>query len=61
VVNITIPARREFQVVAHVLDELCALEEISMADLIYILLSLLFLAASFGFIVICERLMEDKR
>jgi hypothetical protein len=32
-----------------------------MADLIYIFLTLLFLAASYGFIVVCERLMEDKR
>jgi hypothetical protein len=32
-----------------------------MTDLIYILLTLLFLAASYGFIVVCERLMEDKR
>jgi len=32
-----------------------------MADLIYLLLTLLFLAASYGFIVVCERLMEDKR
>jgi len=31
-----------------------------MADLIYILLTLLFLAASRGFIIVCERLMEDK-
>jgi len=31
-----------------------------MTDLIYILLTLLFLAASYGFIVVCERLMEDK-
>jgi hypothetical protein len=31
-----------------------------MADLIYILLTLLFLAGSYGFIVVCERLMEDK-
>jgi hypothetical protein len=32
-----------------------------MADLIYLLLTLIFLAASYGFIVVCERLMEDKR
>ena len=31
-----------------------------MADLIYILLTLLFMAATYGFIVVCERLMEDK-
>lgn len=31
-----------------------------MADLIYILLALLFLAASYGLIIVCERLMEDK-
>ncbi len=32
-----------------------------MADLIYILLTLIFLALSWGFIVVCERLMEDKK
>jgi hypothetical protein len=32
-----------------------------MTDLIYILLTLLFLAASYGFIVVCARLMEDTR
>jgi hypothetical protein len=32
-----------------------------MADLIYIGLTLIFLAASWGFIVACERLMEDKK
>jgi hypothetical protein len=32
-----------------------------MTDLIYILLSLLFLAASYGLIIVCERLMEDKK
>lgn len=31
-----------------------------MGDLIYIGLTLSFLAASWGFIVLCERLMEDK-
>jgi hypothetical protein len=31
-----------------------------MADLVYIGLTLLFLALSLGFLVICERLMEDK-
>ena len=32
-----------------------------MADLTYIWLTLIFLAASWGFIVACERLMEDKK
>jgi hypothetical protein len=32
-----------------------------MADLIYIGLTLIFLAASWGFIVACEQLMEDKK
>jgi len=31
-----------------------------MADLIYIGLTLVFLALTWGFIVLCERLMEDK-
>lgn len=31
-----------------------------MNDLLYIGLTLLFLALTFGFIKICERLMEDK-
>ena len=31
-----------------------------MADLIYIGLTLIFLAFSWGFIVVCEKLMEDK-
>ncbi len=31
-----------------------------MSDLIYIGLTVLFFALSYGFIVICERLMEDK-
>jgi hypothetical protein len=31
-----------------------------MADLIYIGLTLLFFAATYGLIVVCERLMEDK-
>ena len=31
-----------------------------MADLLYIALTLLFLALSWGFIIVCERLMEDK-
>jgi len=32
-----------------------------MADILYIGLTLVFLAASWGFIVVCERLMEDKK
>jgi hypothetical protein len=32
-----------------------------MADLIYIVLTILFLAATWGFIVACERLMENKK
>jgi hypothetical protein len=31
-----------------------------MADLLYIALTLLFLALSWGFIIVCERLMEEK-
>jgi hypothetical protein len=31
-----------------------------MADLIYIGLTLIFFALTYGFIAICERLMEDK-
>jgi hypothetical protein len=31
-----------------------------MADLLYIALTLTFLALSWGFIVVCERLMEEK-
>jgi len=31
-----------------------------MADLLYIGLTLLFLLVSWGLIVVCERLMEDK-
>jgi len=31
-----------------------------MADLLYIALTLIFLALSWVFIVVCERLMEDK-
>ncbi len=31
-----------------------------LADLLYIALTLVFLAASWGFIVLCERLMEEK-
>jgi hypothetical protein len=32
-----------------------------MADLLYIGLTIIFLAVSWGFIVACERLMEDKK
>ena len=32
-----------------------------MADLIYVILTILFLAASWGFIVFCERLLEGKK
>jgi len=31
-----------------------------MADLVYIGLTLVFLTLTWGFIVLCERLMEDK-
>ncbi len=31
-----------------------------MADLLYIGLTLVFLALTWGFITLCERLMEDK-
>jgi hypothetical protein len=31
-----------------------------MGDLIYIGLTILFFALTYGFIVVCERLMEDK-
>lgn len=31
-----------------------------MADLLYIGLSLIFLALTWGFIELCEKLMEDK-
>ncbi len=31
-----------------------------MYDLIYIGLTILFLALSYGFIVLCERMMEEK-
>lgn len=30
-------------------------------DLVYILLTLLFLGASWGFIALCERLMDEKK
>jgi hypothetical protein len=32
-----------------------------MADLLYVGLTIIFLAATWGFIVICERLMENKK
>ena len=32
-----------------------------MADLLYIGLTLIFLGLTWGFIVLCERLMEDKK
>jgi hypothetical protein len=32
-----------------------------MADLLYVGLTLIFLAATWGFIVACERLMENKK
>ena len=32
-----------------------------MADLVYVGLTIVFLAASWGFIVACERLMENKK
>ena len=32
-----------------------------MADLVYVGLTIVFLAASWGFIVACERLMEEKK
>jgi hypothetical protein len=32
-----------------------------MTDLLYIGLTIIFLAASWGFIVVCERLMENKK
>jgi len=31
-----------------------------LTDLLYIGLTMVFLAASWGFIVLCERLMEEK-
>jgi hypothetical protein len=31
-----------------------------MADLLYVGLTLVFLVASWGFILVCEKLMEDK-
>jgi len=32
-----------------------------MADFIYVGLTLLFFGLTYGFIVVCERLMKDKR
>jgi len=32
-----------------------------MTDLLYVALTILFLAATWGFIVVCERLMEGKK
>ena len=32
-----------------------------MTDLVYVVLTILFLAASWGFIVACERLMQEKK
>jgi hypothetical protein len=32
-----------------------------MTDLLYVGLTLVFLAVSWGFIVVCERLMEEKK
>ena len=32
----------------------------TMNDLVYVALTLLFFALTYGFIVVCERLMEDK-
>jgi len=34
---------------------------IQMTDFLYIGLTLIFLVASWGFIIACERLMEDKK
>ena len=31
-----------------------------MGDLIYVGMTILFLALSYGFIVLCERMMEEK-
>ncbi len=31
-----------------------------MSDVIYIALTILFLAVTYGFIVLCDHLMEDK-
>jgi hypothetical protein len=35
-------------------------EGFAMADVVYVGLTLVFFAASWGLIVACERLMEDK-
>ena len=32
-----------------------------MADLIFIILTIVFLALTWGFIIACERLMENKK
>jgi hypothetical protein len=32
-----------------------------MTDLVYVGLTFIFLAATWGFIVVCERLMENKK
>ena len=32
-----------------------------MIDLLYVVLTIVFLAASWGFIVACERLMQEKK
>jgi hypothetical protein len=32
-----------------------------MADLLYVGLTLVFLAASWGFVLVCEKLMEAKK
>jgi hypothetical protein len=32
-----------------------------MADIVYLVLTIIFLAATWGFIVACERLMENKK
>jgi hypothetical protein len=32
-----------------------------MADLVYVVLTIVFLAATWGFILACEQLMENKK
>ena len=32
-----------------------------MTDLVYVILTIVFLAATWGFIVACEQLMENKK
>jgi hypothetical protein len=32
-----------------------------MADLVYVVLTIVFLAATWGFIVACDQLMENKK